>query len=113
MLVLKRVPARFYRSPSGAEPVRDWLRGLSKQDRRIIGTDIKTVEYGWPIGMPVCRPLGDGIFETRSSLRDRIARVLFCIHENQMILLHGFIKKANQIPKRDLDLARTRGAEMT
>ncbi len=79
----------------------------------IIGTDIKTVEYGWPIRMPVCRPLGDGLFETRSSLRNRIARVLFCIHENQMILLHGFFKKADQIPKRDLDLARTRRADLT
>lgn len=108
-----RVPARFYRSPSGVEPVRDWLRGLDKEDRRIIGTDIKTVEYGWPIGMPVCKPLGDGLFETRSRLRNRIARVLFCIHENQMILLHGFVKKTDQIPKRDLDLARSRRADMT
>lgn len=113
MFSFKRVPARFYRSPSGVEPVRDWLRGLDKQDRKIIGADIKTVEYGWPIGMPVCRPLGGGIFETRSSLRSRIARVLFCVHDNQMILLHGFIKKANRIPKRDLDLARTRRVEMT
>ena len=109
----KRVPARFYRSPNGIEPVREWLRGLDKHDRVVIGTDIKTVEYGWPIGMPVCRPLGDGLFETRSSLRNRIARVLFCIHENQMILLHGFFKKADQIPKRDLDLARTRRADLT
>lgn len=78
MLVLKRVPARFYRSPIGVEPVRDWLQGLNKQDRRIIGTHIKTVEYGWPIGMPVCRPLRDGIFrnEKQPAKPDRQSSLL-------------------------------------
>lgn len=105
---LKRVPATFYRSESGAEPVRDWLRSLGKQDRFRIGTDIKTVEFGWPVGMPTCRPLGHGLYEVRTSLGNRIARVLFCIGDGRMILLHGFIKKSRKTPKADLDLARIR-----
>ena len=105
---MKRIPAVFYRSESGAEPVRDWLRSLDKQDRFRIGTDIKTVEFGWPIGMPTCRPLGHGLYEVRTSLGNRIARVLFCIGDGRMILLHGFIKKARKTSKADLELARTR-----
>lgn len=105
---LKRVPAVFFRSRAGAEPVRDWLRSLDKHDRFRIGADIKTVEFGWPIGMPTCRPLGRGIYEVRTILRNKIARVLFCIGGGRMILLHGFIKKTQKTPKADLDLARQR-----
>jgi len=104
----KVVPAIFYRSEAGGEPLRDWLKGLSPNDRTRIGEDIKTVEFGWPVGMPVCRPLSDGIFEVRSSLdQNRIARVLFYIDKKgRMVLLHGFIKKARKTPDEDLDLAR-------
>ena len=105
---MKRVPARFYRSASGTEPVRDWLLSLSKSDRARIGEDIKTVEFGWPVEMPPCRPMGGGLFETRTALKDRIARVLFCIHSGQMVLLHGFIKKAEQTPQSELEMARDR-----
>ena len=102
----KRIPARFYRTDSGGEPVREWLRSLDKQDRFLIGTDIKTVEYGWPIGMPVCRPMGKGLYEVRTKLAgNRIARVLFCIAEGEMVLLHGFIKKSQNPQKSALDLA--------
>ena len=77
---LKKLPARFYCSPNGTEPVREWLRGLSPGDRRIISHDIALAEFGWPIGMPVCRPLSDGLWEIRSNLIGRkIARVIFCI----------------------------------
>ena len=103
---MKRVPARFYLTDMGIEPVRDWLKSLNKQDRFLIGTDIKSVEYGWPIGMPVCRPMGKGLYEVRTNLpSNRIARVLFCIIDAEMILLHGFLKKSRQTPKSDLDLA--------
>jgi phage-related protein len=102
----KRIPASFYKTAKGNEPVRDWLRALRREDRFLIGTDIKLVEYGWPVGMPTCRPMGNGLFEVRTNLsQGRIARVLFCIWENQMILLHGFIKKTQKTPKSDLDLA--------
>jgi len=105
----KKVPAVFYRSNSGSEPVREWLLDLAKDDRKSIGTDIQTVEFGWPVGMPVCRPMGDGLFEVRTNLDDnRIARVLFCFHGSKMVLLHGIIKKAKKTPKPDLDLAKKR-----
>jgi phage-related protein len=105
----KRVPARFYRADSGTEPVRDWLKSLDKQDRLLIGTDIKTVEYGWPVGMPVCRPMGKGLYEVRTNLPgNRIARVLFCIDASEMILLHGFLKRTRRTAKSDLDLALER-----
>jgi phage-related protein len=85
------------------------LRSLSPiEDRKQIGVDIKTVEFGWPIGMPVCRPLGDGLYEVRSSLtQNRIARVLFYIDERgRMVLLHGFVKKTRKTPPADLERAR-------
>ena len=113
----KRVPVSFYRSKSGAEPVREWLKSLDSVDRKILGEDIKTVELGWPIGMPVCRPIASrkGLWEVRSSLskKKQIARVLFCIVGGEMVLLHGFIKKTQQTPKSDLDLAVRRKKEVT
>ena len=105
----KRVPAIFFRTEAGGEPVRDWLKNLpSREDRKRIGEDVKTVEFGWPIGMPVCKPLGDGIYEVRTSLaQNRIARVLFYIDQkDRMVLLHGFIKKTRKTPDEDLALAR-------
>lgn len=105
----KRVPALFFRTEAGGEPVRDWLKTLSSEDRKRIGEDIKTAEFGWPIGMPVCRALGEGIYEVRTSLaQNRIARVLFYIdRKGRMVLLHGFIKKTRKTPDEDLELART------
>jgi phage-related protein len=109
----KRVPARFFRNALGNEPVRDWLKSLSKEDKFLIGGDIKTVEYGWPIGMPTCRPMGDGLFEVRTNLSNsRISRVLFSFHGEYMFLLHGFIKKTQKTPPQALELARQRKAEL-
>ena len=105
----KRVPAIFFRTEAGREPVRDWLKNLPlPEDRKRIGEDIKTVEFGWPIGMPVCRALGRGLYEVRSNLAgNRIARVLFYIDKRgRMVLLHGFIKKTQKTPDEDLELAR-------
>ena len=105
----KRVPAIFYRTEAGGESVREWLKGLPSEDRKRIGEDIKTVEFGWPVGMPVCRPLGDGIYEVRTSLaQNRIARVLFYIDKkSRMVLLHGFIKKTQKTPDEDLELTKS------
>jgi len=104
----KRVPAIFFRTEAGGEPVRDWLKELSSDDRKRIGADIKTVEFGWPIGMPVCRPLGRALYEVRTTLsQNRIARVLFYIDkQDRMVLLHSFIKKTRKTPDEDLELAR-------
>ena len=105
----KRVTVVFFRTEAGGEPVRQWLKSLPlDEDRKRIGADIKTVEFGWPLGMPVCRPLGDGIYEVRTHLtQNRIARVLFYVDRKQrMVLLHGFIKKTQKTPDEDLDVAR-------
>ncbi|NOT58035.1 MAG: type II toxin-antitoxin system RelE/ParE family toxin [Deltaproteobacteria bacterium] len=106
---LKRLPASFYRTDMGREPVREWLKELGPEDRRVIGEDIKDVEFSWPIGLPLVRPLGHELWEVRSSLpRGRIARVLFCVERDRMVLLHGFMKKTQKTPQRDIDLALKR-----
>jgi phage-related protein len=108
----KRLPARFYRTIGGTEPVRGWLKDLDPSDRRIVGADIKEVEFDWPVGMPLCRSLGQGLWEVRSNVsRGRIARVIFCIARGEMTLLHGFIKKSRKTPQPDLDLAIRRKKE--
>jgi phage-related protein len=106
----KRVPVFFFRTVAGGEPVRDWLKNLLlSADRKRIGEDLKTVEFGWPVGMPVCKPLGDGIDEVRSNLaQNRTVRVLFYIDKKvRMVLLHGFIKKTRKTPHEDLEFARS------
>ena len=102
----------FYRTESGREPVREWLKNLSRQEKRVIGGDIKTVQYGWPLGMPVVRKLEPGLWEIRSRLDRRIARILFTVVGKRIILLHGFIKKAQGTPQADLRLARERRARV-
>ena len=104
----KKIKVVFYCGEGGAEPVREWLKTLGRTDRKAIGDDIRVVEFGWPIGMPVCRPLGQGLYEVRTTLRNRIARTLFAIVDGEMVLLHGFIKKTQVTPRSDLDIARTR-----
>ena len=111
---MKRLPALFYELPSGRSPVREWIRSLDVADRKIIGEDIKDVEFSWPIGMPLVRAFGRGLWEVRSTLtQGRIARVLFCIHENRMVLLHAFIKKTQKTPDADRRLALKRMKEIT
>ena len=102
----------FYQTGSGNEPVREWLRGLSKADKRAIGSDIKSEQYGWPIGMPVVRKLDAGLWEVRSRLDQRISRILFTVDDDTMVLLHGFIKKSQKTPKEDLQLAKDRKANL-
>jgi phage-related protein len=109
----KKIAARFFESAAGRKPVREWLLESSGEDRRTIGYDIQTVEFGWPVGMPVCRPLGAGLWEVRSSLSgNRIARVIFCMRDGEMILLHGFIKKTRKTPQEDIALAANRKREI-
>ena len=104
----KRISVVFFAQARRAEPVRDWLKTLSREDQKKIGDDIRTVEFGWPVGMPVCRALGDGLYEVRTNLKDRIARVFFLVDDEEMVLLHGFIKKSQATPDSELKLARAR-----
>jgi phage-related protein len=98
----------FYRSDAGNEPVREWLKGLPLAERKTIGEDIKTVQFGWPLGMPLVRKMSKDLWEVRIRLETRIARVLFTVCEQVMVLLHGFIKKTNSTPADDLALAKNR-----
>ena len=98
----------FFKTNAGNEPVREWLKALNPVDRRIIGEDIKTVQFGWPLGMPLVRSLGGGIWEIRIKLENRIARVLFVLEGANMVLIHAYVKKSQATPKPDLDLAKER-----
>ncbi|WP_189395327.1 type II toxin-antitoxin system RelE/ParE family toxin [Pseudomonas laurentiana] len=102
----------FYRTEAGNEPVREWLTEVPRDHKRMIGTEIKTVQIGWPIGMPVVRKLEKGLWEVRVNLVDTIARVLFTVDGNVMVLLHGFIKKSQKTPASDLETARQRKATL-
>ena len=98
----------FFRTASGREPVRAWLRSLDRESKKIIGADIKTVQFGWPIGMPTVRKLDSDLWEVRSILPGSIARTIFTVYDGTVLLLHGFIKKSQKTPARDLALARSR-----
>jgi phage-related protein len=102
------LPAAFFRTETGREPVREWLKDLPKDERRIIGGDIMTVQFRGPLGMPLVDHLGSGIWEIRSRLPNRIARTLFFVHTGEIILLHGFIKKTKKTPNEDRALALRR-----
>jgi phage-related protein len=100
--------ARFYCSDSGREPVRDWLKALSSNNRKRIGRDITTLQLGWPLGMPLARKLEPGLWEIRTRLDNSIARVLFSVRNDTIVLLHGYIKKTQKTPTHELRLARRR-----
>ena len=102
----------FYATAAGNEPVRDWLLELSRGDRRAVGFDIKTAQYGWPTGMPLIRKLESGLWEVRSRIDDGIARVLFTVEGDTMVLLHGFVKKSQKTSAQDLKTARRRMADL-
>jgi phage-related protein len=98
----------FFKTETGHEPVREWLRELPKEDCKVIGADILTVQYAWPVGKPLVDNLGDGIWEVRSRLANRIARTLFAEINQEIVLLHAFIKKQQKTPADELDLAKKR-----
>lgn len=99
---------KFYKTDAGTEPVRDWLRDLPAIDRKTIGEDIKTVQFGWPLGMPLVRKMEKDLWEIRIHLDARVARMLFTIVSGKIVLLHSFIKKSQVTPQPDLKLAKDR-----
>lgn len=108
----RKILVVFYRTRGGVEVVRNWLRDLDEGDRNAIGQDLMRVQYRWPIGMPLCRPLSDGLWEVRTPLPShRIARVLFSVHQERIVVLNGFIKKTQKTPEEELALARKRKRE--
>lgn len=109
----KPLPVVFFVTSAGREPVREWLKELDKDDRREIGADILAVQQGWPLGLPLCRSLGNGLWEVRSSLpSNRIARVIFAFDDETIVLLNGFIKKTQKTPAAEIDTALKRLKEM-
>lgn len=102
----------FYKAGSGTEPARDWLMELDRETRKAIGGDIKTVELGWPLGMPLVRKVDTALWEVRSHIPAGIARIFFTTVGATMVLLHGIIKKSGRTPKNDLDIARSRRDEV-
>jgi phage-related protein len=110
---LTEIPIVFCRTLGGGSPVLDWLRSLPQDDRRALGADLSTVQFGWPVGMPLCQALGGGLWEVRSNLPSRrIARLLFFAHDGRIGVTHGFIKKTRKTPVDDIALARARMKEM-
>jgi len=99
---------KFFRTEAGNEPVREFLRDVPSEDRKIIGIDNKEVQFGWPLGMPLVRKMEKDLWEVRSRLGNRISRLLFTVVGGQMVLLHAFIKKSERTPQPDLEIARAR-----
>lgn len=112
MEIIKIIPVVFYKESSGREPVREWLLELEKDDRKTIGADIRTVQIDWPIGKPLVSPFGNGLWEIRSKLENRIARIFFVFNDGKIVLLHGFIKKTQKTPADDLKMALKRSKNL-
>jgi phage-related protein len=103
------LPVVFYRTEHGSEPVREWLLGLAREERREVGRDLARLQWGWPVGRPLVAPLGKRLYELRSSLPTRrAARLLFCFSDDRIVLLHSFMKKTQKTPTADLAMARER-----
>ncbi len=111
---MQKIALVFFRTEAGNEPVRDWLKELPQRERRAVGKDLERVQYRWPIGMPLARSLGGGLWEVRTALAgNRVARVIFCFHDDVLVALNGFIKKTRKTPLGELDLARDRMKELS
>jgi phage-related protein len=113
-MVVHQFKVAFYQTASGREPVRDWLKALEKDDRNVIGKHVLMVQRGWPIGLPLCRPLGNDLWEIRSTLpSSRIARLIFSFYDGRIVLLNGFIKKTQKTPRGEINLALARLKDIT
>src|SRR5713226_8346398 len=109
----RKIPLIFYRLGPGSEPVREWLQGLPEAERHAIGKDLLRAQWRRPVGMPLCRPMGHGLWEVRTDLpTKRTARVLLCLYREHLVALHGFIKKTRATPEEDVTTARKRQREL-
>jgi phage-related protein len=114
--MLPKLKAVFFAQPGSdppVQPVRNWLKSLTEAERREIGGDIQAVQYGWPLGLPLVRHLHGDLWEVRTSMPNRIARVIFAVRRDTIYLLHGFIKTTQKTPSDDLNLAHKRWQLLT
>lgn len=103
----------FYKTEGGNEVVLDFLRGLPADDKKTVGEDLKTLQFGYPIGMPLCRPVGR-LWELRSSPPSkRELRLLWFYHKKArtIVVVHAFIKKTQKTPQKDINLGEARKGE--
>ena len=108
---IEPLKASFYKTENGNEPVREWLKSLERSEKKAIGEDIQTVQYGWPAGIrgrDLVKKVDHGLWEVRTELGNKTSRVIFTFWKGEIVLLHGFIKKTQKTPKEDLDLAKSR-----
>ena len=112
MEIIKIIPVHFYQEESGKEPVREWLCELTINDRKIIGKNIRVVQIDWPVDGSLVKSLGKGLWEIRSRLENRIARIVFIFDDGRIVLLHGFIKKTQKTPKQEIELAQKRAKKL-
>ena len=112
MPIDRPIRVAFFRLDSGGEPVRDWLKDLPKEQRKAIGEDVKTLQFGWPIGMPLVRKIADNLWELRSHISTRIARAFLTVFDDQIVLLHGFVKKSWNTPPKVLAIAKRRSSKL-
>ena len=109
----RKIPLVFFRTGKGSEPVREWLRELPDSERHAVGRDLLRAQWRWPVGMPLCRPIGSGLWEVRTDMpTGRTARVLLCQYREHLVALHGFVKKTRTTPEADLAIARKRRKEL-
>jgi phage-related protein len=109
----QKISLIFFRTAAGSEPVRAWLKTLPETERQAVGKDLLRAQWRWPVGMPLCRSMGTGLWEIRTDLpTKRTARVLLCVYREHLVALHGFIKKTRATPDEDLTLARKRQKEL-
>lgn len=104
----KPIQVVFFRLDSGREPVRDWLKGLNQVSRKVVGKDIKTLQFQWPVGMPLARKMDENLWELRSHIASGIARTFFTVFESKIVLLHGFVKKSRKTPTKEMAIAKRR-----
>ncbi len=109
----QKIPLLFFRSGGGKEPFREWLQNLDEPERHAVGQDLMRAQWRWPVGMPLCRAMGQGLWEIRTNLpSSRTARVFICLHDDALVALHGFVKKTAKTPDAELAISRKRLKEL-
>jgi phage-related protein len=95
----------FFETESGKQPVREFIKQLSKEDQKEVGADIRVVQDSFPIGLPLVRKLKPELWEIRSFIKNGISRIFFTFFDKKIIFLHAFVKKMQKTPLKEIDVA--------